>query len=44
MNYRFYMTRDKAKNEHNYTCAKDDKHAKYRCKQHVGCPYDNKKT
>lgn len=42
MNYRFNMTRTKAKNEHTYTCTKDDKHTKYRCDQQVGRPYDNK--
>lgn len=36
MDYRFNMTRDKAKNEHNHTCTKDDKHTKYRCEQQVG--------
>lgn len=43
MNYRFNMTRTKAKNKHTYTCAKDDKHTKYRCDQQVGRPYDNKR-
>lgn len=43
MNYRFNMTRTKAKKEHTYTCTKDDKHSKYRCDQQVGRPYDNKR-
>lgn len=43
MKYRFYLTRNKAKNEHKYTCTKDDKHTKYRCEQQVFLPYDNKK-
>lgn len=43
MNYRFNMTRNKAKNEHTYTCTKDDKHTKYRFDQQVGRPYDNKR-